>query len=121
MQASLLGNRTKGRVVAEVQSEVDVNGQIEHSLELIAPALRYRHGLLTVTHDRDDVYPAEFDSAFMGSRGHWEPDDHSPRPWVGYDQDSFTAALSSVLSNPNVVALINSLIARINDMEPTAA
>ncbi|MEW6207136.1 MAG: hypothetical protein AB1631_02135, partial [Acidobacteriota bacterium] len=58
-QASLLGQRTKNIVEAEVETTSNDKGGLRHTLYLVAPALDfYRHPLLEVEHEVTRMYPA---------------------------------------------------------------
>jgi hypothetical protein len=59
-QAGQLRQRTKGLLEVDIQTQEKTNGNLhlQHSFDLIAPALnRYRYRLFTVEHDEQMVYP----------------------------------------------------------------
>jgi hypothetical protein len=61
-QASLLGQKTKNIVTAEVRSSTDKKN-ITHSFFIVAPALdNYRYGLFSIVHNNIELYPVYLDS-----------------------------------------------------------
>ena len=122
-QASLLGERTKGLVRAEVESTEQAAEQIEkylddvlpvesrvvysHTLYLVAPALdNYRYSLLSVTHD---FLPYPCDARFHPRQEDDFPR-HIPNPM------ELVEWLAHRLRRTETVRLIQALIARVQQL-----
>jgi hypothetical protein len=88
-----------------------------HHLDIIAPALNeYRHRLLTVTHDVDMVYPAEFDP---------NPFDKPTSSLESYrnsasSQEEFIWGVRKILSFESTISVLQSLIARSSESMTTS-
>jgi len=94
-------------IEAEILSEVK-GLDIEHSLDLIVPALkRYRYRLLVVLHSRTLVYPC---SISFG-------DERSDETFgQASSQEEFVAQLGKYLRSDHTRSVIDSLIAQANDV-----
>ncbi len=102
-QANALRQVTKGVLEGEVSS-VEAENQVEHQLDVIAPALDYRHRILSVRHEREMPYPARVRSEVLDPLG--------KEVW---DDDALIGLLAEVLATDLVKAVILSLIARSNE------
>jgi hypothetical protein len=99
-QASLLGQKTKNFVVANVGSMAS-GDQFQHNFELVAPALgNYRHTLFDVRHKLDPLYPVEI-NIYPG-----------PKRTQVSDEAEFYAELGKILSSPDVKKVIQTLISQ---------
>jgi hypothetical protein len=102
-QASQLTQMTRGLLEGEVSTVGGDQGQVLHQLDVIAPALAsYRHRLLTVSHPRDQVYPAAIQIEAGWSGG------------SSATQEEFLNDLRLALGSKHVRSLLQSLIARSN-------
>ena len=131
-QASQLRQRTNGLLEAEVQSDERSDPWIRASFEIIAPFLdRYRRELFRIAHNRLTPYPvfvyadglafkarnASFDWAQVGQ----DPDDFSPSDddeAVASSQQEFLELLALVLNSRDTKSVLQSLLARTNDIRP---
>ena len=102
-QAAQLGKMTGGVLNAEVVTSETEDGRIEHAIDVVAPALDYRHRILTVQHDKDVVYPV----AIWDIYGKGFP--------IIPSQLQVIRIMQNMLADDHVVAVLNSLIARINE------
>lgn len=105
-QATALSRLTGGLLQAEVNGEhVDRLKQfVRYKFDIVAPALNnYRRTLFTVEHNDLLVYPVmlETDEGQIYTNS----------------QENFTKEVGIALSSKDVVALVQSLIAKINDVE----
>ena len=132
-QASNLRLMTKGILEAEINTLRGSGGRLQHQLEILVPALEhYRRRLLTATHDENMVYPVyvddetpEVDTAnallgrevgdliSAGMRGVRKPVRCST-------QDVFIETLQQILRSSTVKSLVQSLIARSNEIRASA-
>jgi len=108
-QATILGERTKGVLEAEVSSrpEQTKEGQLVtvYDFDVIAPALNgYRKTILRVEHGKDIIYPVYIKSLGPGI------------PQAANDQ-KFLEVLGSHLQSQPVMSLIQTLIARSNEAQ----
>jgi hypothetical protein len=125
-QEGLLASKTQGILQAKLTT-TESERLVQHQLDLIAPSLNfYRERLLSATHDREMVYPVTVTAACF-----------SPRPRdlgealaqvasvpVGLarnqrqaaSQDEFIGLVREVLQSGEVRSLIQSLIARSNEL-----
>lgn len=131
-QASQLRQRTKGLLEAEVHLDEQSAPWIRASFEIIAPFLdRYRLELFRISHNPETPYPvfvyanglaykaqnAGFGWAQVGQ----DPDDYSPPDEdeaVASSQEEFLELLSLVLNSRNTKSVLQSLLARTNDIRP---
>ena len=108
-QATNLGEQTKGVLEAEVsrREESTKEGQtiIIYDFDVIAPALNgYRKTILQVNHAKDAIYPVYIKSLGTGI------------PQAANDQ-RFLEVLGSHLQSQSIVSLLQTLIARSNEVE----
>jgi hypothetical protein len=126
-QAGLLGKMTKGVLTAHVSS-LDGESEVEHYLDLRAPALEgYRYRVLTASYRKDLVYPVEVNAecfAEGGSKAGSDPlasiilpEESGPRRASGEKQ--FIDLVGTVLHSSEVVSVIHSLLARSNEQRQT--
>jgi hypothetical protein len=108
IQSEALSRATHGLLEADVVSASTKN-QVSHELQLVAPALGgERRTVLTVTHQRNEPYPATLDAPVFEPAD--EPDG-DPRP-VASTMQEFTALVKRVLQSKEVRAAAQSLLAR---------
>jgi hypothetical protein len=134
-QAGLLGQMTRGLLEAEVSTVTSDTGVVQHHLDLIAPALRYRHRVLAVKHSRELVYPVAVEAeCFQPKPKSWTTgeipapskpssfpvDPEDGRPKANTEQE-FIDLVSKVLHSSEVRSIIQSLIARSNEQRSDSA
>jgi mannose-6-phosphate isomerase class I len=95
---------TQGTLRAELTERDLENDTVEIEFSILAPALNYRHPLLKVRYQKNVPYPVQIDA---------------PRVVLGpaYSQESFLAALKTVLGSESAIATLQSLIARSNEVQ----
>ena len=123
-QAGQLRQRTNGLLEADVQSSERVDGRMQHSLDLIAPALnRYRYRLFTVDHEQQMVYPVRVDfpeeEDIKDPTGEWRSLKMPGSEWAT-TQDEFLKKIARILQSPRVRSVIHSLLARTNEVQGNA-
>jgi hypothetical protein len=129
-QEGLLSKKTQGILEAKVTTTA-TKELVQHQLDLIAPALnRYRETLLTVTHRPERVYPVRVAAECLQSpRTELEAPDWIRRQKGGpppgtrdaNNQDELIDLLRIILRSSQVVAAIESLIARSNEAGQVAS
>ncbi|MBL8205930.1 MAG: hypothetical protein JNM09_16970 [Blastocatellia bacterium] len=98
-QASLLGQKTKNIVEAEVKSTDAGNGRISVSFNLVAPALnKYRYQLFQITHHGIELYPVGLS--------------FSNRSYTANSPEQFIEHLKKILADEKTKSVIQSLIAQ---------
>lgn len=130
-QEGLLAKRTKGIVQAQVMSDYTMkegSGEIidEHHLDLFAPALGFaRERILSARHERNKVYPVTVTSEALVPEKDIFP--RLPHPSTlaqpenqrqAATQEVFLDLVRQVLQSSLVRSLIQSFIARSNEMNP---
>jgi len=100
-QANALRQATRGLLEARVNSLTEDDREV-HQLDIVAPALDYEHRILTVSHNKDLVYPAHV--VLKGL----------PIAEVAND-DQLMEKLREYLATIPVRSVISSLIARSNE------
>jgi hypothetical protein len=106
VQANALASATKGLLEAGVNS-VTSGEQLQHHLDIVAPALDYTHRIVTVTHHKTLVYPALIRAQVSLSGQILEEN-------AAADEE-LMALLHQVLASPYVRSILSSLIARSNE------
>jgi len=101
-QAAQLGKMTGGVLIAEVVTSETEEGKTEHAIDVVAPSLDYRYRILAVWHDKDVFYPVTVWDVY--GEGTLVP-----------SQSGVIAIMQRALASDRVVAVLNSLIARINE------
>ena len=102
-QASLLEQKTKGLLRAEVTTNVVEKKDVQHQFDIVAPALnKYRYRVLVASHKPDLVYPVVI---------RWSPDAYE----IEYSESELLHALGNILSSVSVRSVIDSLIAKSNE------
>ena len=130
-QATLLGQKTQGLLIAEVTTTTGENGHVELGLELIVPALHnFRYRLLQVRHERDTIYPADIFATgltYQETRKNLIPlyeettvTRTTPNK-TAYSDDGFIKIIQEVLQAKETVAMLQSLIARSNEEVSTSS
>lgn len=115
-QAANLETMTKGLIEAEITMLSNERGETLYNLDLVAPALGgYRHRLFGISHKQDMVYPVKFvlESTqtfplFARLNGKGE---------IAETEAAFLEKLGEVLQSSTVNAVIQSLIARSNEVQ----
>ena len=98
-QASLLGQKTKNIVEAEVKSRDAGNGRISVSFNLVAPALnKYRYELFQISHHGIELYPVSL--AFSNTS------------YTAQSPEQFIEHLKKIFANEKTKSVIQSLIAQ---------
>jgi hypothetical protein len=129
----LLARKTQGLLQAKLTTTA-TDRLVQHQLDLVAPALNfYRERLLSATHDRDMVYPVLVTAACFAPRSpnppHWlapmtqavtAVSEFLERPAANQreatTQEEFIDLVREVLHSAEVRSLIQSLIARSNEV-----
>lgn len=116
-QVGPLQRKTKGLLRVNVSTQTSSDGDsVIHKMDLVAPALgNYRQEILSVTHTKDRVYPAQIEAeCFVPSYDGYDPEDGAWRPEADTEQE-FIRLLGKVLQSSPVRSVIHSLLARINE------
>jgi len=127
VQASALTSATKGMLVGELtESQVD-DGQIRLSLDMAAPALKYKQRILTASYTPSRVYPAQIDADLFRPKGlaaitgslqavqqlHLA---QGKKPESRADSDEeFISLVERVRQSSEVVSIAQSLVAQANE------
>ncbi len=119
-QESNLRRRTQGILEGHV-STVEDNGLIYHKLDVFAPALGYSRTVLAAKHGHDSPYPVTVISQAFVSKPKAIPIPAMPfeRPDNERDaatEDEFIKLVREVLQSGHVKAIVQSLIARSNEL-----
>ncbi len=122
-QEPLLARQTKGLLHAKVTS-AEVEGRRMLSLEVAAPPLDYHEEILRATHAASRLYPVTLTArCFAPDGADIGASPLRPVGVLGPDQrrasspEEFIRLLGEVLASDEVVSLLASLIARINEQE----
>ena len=117
--ASSLEQKTKGILQAEISTFYPKEDLVQHSFEIVAPAVAYyRHQLLIAEHHRELVYPVTLTGYFLYN------------PMLGNTvytrgtklvstQQELDRALGETIRSPSTLAVIQSLIARSREAAQT--
>ncbi|UCF34814.1 MAG: hypothetical protein JSV78_05810 [Phycisphaerales bacterium] len=103
-QAQHLEKWSKGLLQAEVTTETSED-QTLHHLDVLAPAVSLRRRALSARHARESPYPVAVESFCL------------PTSQEANTQQGFMDLLFNVLGSDGVKALLQSLIARINESQ----
>ena len=130
-QATALGQATRGVLEGQVSS-VETGGEVRHDLDVFAPALNYKHRILSLEHTKSYVYPVILldaplnPSRYLGSPvkamtealgiGEKAKSPLAPPGTIFYDDVSLIQAIRERLRSDETRAVITSLIARSNDI-----
>lgn len=128
-QEATLAQKTKGILQAKVSTTV-TDKLVQYDLDLIAPALNfYRERILSVTHDNGFIYPVRITSEVFDpntsmslsrlQRAMSADPGRSQR--TAATEEEFINLVRQVLQSNDVRALIQSLIARSNELNEKAA
>lgn len=112
-QAAQVRPNTKGILVADVTTTKSDSGSVIMALEILAPSLdNYRHRLLDVQYNQDEIYPAIITAKGLKDtqRG------ASVERKTAYSEGDFIDILMEVLNARETIALLQSLIARSNEL-----
>jgi hypothetical protein len=125
-QAEPLKEMTRGYLSVDIHTVSDSSSaEVVHMMDLVAAPLdNYRCTLLTVSHDRNQVYPASIES--IGLQPIIKDDsvrkfDQVAKSLTRYkgrrtsDEREFIQALKEILTAPPVRSMISSLLAKINE------
>jgi hypothetical protein len=127
-QEGRLAQRTQGQLQAKLTS-VESDRLVQYQLDLIAPSLNfYRERLLTATHERGRYYPVVVTAECFAERPRNPAAEHDTATMRAVDpsvtqrraatEEEFTRLLREVLKSDEVRSLIDSLLARINELPP---
>ena len=114
-QAANLEQMTKGLIETEVTVLTGGKGETVYQLDIIAPVLGgYRHRLLAISHEKDMVYPVKFilSSSQTLEMTLWL---HGGGE-VAETEATFLEKLGEILQSKGVNAVIQSIIARSNEI-----
>ncbi len=115
-QATNLEQMTKGLLQAEITQVVGEEGTTFYRLDIVAPALgSYRHGLFAISHQKEMVYPVKFvlpDGQSMPLYTHLNGSGE-----IAETEAEFLEKLKEVLRSSSVNAVIQSIIARSNEVQ----
>ena len=116
-QAANLEQMTQGLIEAEVVTSTGDKGETVYQLDITAPVLGgYRHRLLAVSHQKDMVYPVNFAATPGGVLQNVSP--HGYRAYTSAQTEAeFLKNLGEILQSPIINALIQSIIARSNEVQ----
>ena len=108
-QASLLGQRTKNLLEAEVKTETDdFQRMFKHTLILVAPALNfYRYPLLAVEHHVTKMYPATIKVTWLD-----KPPGDTILEISARNEEAFKSELRRVLGDDETKRVIATLLAQ---------
>lgn len=106
-QASLLGQRTKNLVEAEVETKTaDYQRILRHTFNLVAPVLNfYRYPLLTVEHYVTQMYPATIKVTWIDKEFQ-----NTVQEITAADADEFKDGLRRVFGDPETKKVIAALL-----------
>jgi len=108
MQTGQLQQATKGLLESQVHTTEAKEG-VSHRFDIIAPALgNYRHSVMTVKHSRDMPYPTTISSIADTLSERMSTDINRQ-----YTEEDFIERVREILGSVQVVAVIQSLLARI--------
>lgn len=114
-QAANLETMTKGLIEAEITTLTNERGETLYNLDLVAPALGgYRHRLFGISHKQDMVYPVKFILPSSQNFGSMFP---FASQLSAETEAEFLEKLGEVLQSNSVNAVIQSLIARSNEVQ----
>ena len=115
-QASLLSSKTRGLLIAELLTTTTSTKQwIQYQLDIVAvPLKHYRVSILTARHRIDEVYPVTVHSRAFGH----EPEYEEAGNREATTEEEFITLLRFVLRSGLVRSLIQSLIVRVNEVQP---
>jgi hypothetical protein len=131
-QAGPLSQKTKGLLVAGIETITSESGTVQHQFDLVAPVLnKFRRRILIATHQIDLVYPVTVEAECYASESFLRTPSSiintllSPREEflerhrrAATDQD-FMKLVGEVFHSVQVRSLIQSLIARSNEQKNT--
>ena len=113
IQAGLLREKTHNILEAVIETEA-LEAFVEHKFVVIAPALdRYRHVLFSVRHDANQVYPVTVEAECLQWR------EQTSRWPTATSQNDFFKLIGIIFMSEDTKALIHSLIAQSNDIQPS--
>jgi hypothetical protein len=123
-QANALSAQTKGVLVGELSEGKTTPDRIVLNLDMVAPAIKYRHRVLTATYSLHRLYPVLVDADVFRHKGLTAIAMSSAlsdalagkKPEGRADSDEELVTLvAKVLSSPEVVSMAQSLIALANE------
>ena len=120
-QAANLEQMTQGLIEAEVTTTTGDKGETVHQLDITAPVLGgYRHRLLAISYRKDMVYPVTFVVAHDGALRDVSAYVYSTNT-SAQTEAQFLKNLGEILQSPTINALIQSIIARSNEVQAAPA
>jgi hypothetical protein len=107
-QASILGERTRNVVTAEVRPyRSQQSTKLFFAFNLVAPALNnYSLSLFTISHEPTQIYPVEVKSDIITAPGTYES------KWSAESEGAFKAVLKTIFSDNKTITAIQSLMAQ---------
>ncbi len=114
-QATNLEQMTKGLIETEITVVTSDKGETVYQLDIVAPVLGdYRHRLFSISHQKDMVYPVKLIlPAGQFSELLWS---YTTKATAGTEA-IFLERLGDVLTSNTVNAVIQSIIARSNEVQ----
>ena len=115
-QEGLLAKKTQGILQAKLLTSENET-RVQHSLFLIAPVLNfYRVEILSAKHDREMIYPVTVTAQCWFSEFLPDGDEEIDKRRVAATAEEFINLVRQALRSPEVRGLIESLIARSNEI-----
>ena len=131
-QAEALGRQTAGLLLGEIRRREVEEQKVALSFDIVVPALNgYRHRILTVSHDKDMLYPAVVDAELLRRTSisgvealravsetlkQFSSGAEPKTPVNRADSDQeLIEIVAKVLRSPYVISTAQSLIARASD------
>jgi hypothetical protein len=115
-QEGLLAKKTQGILQAKLMTS-ESETLVQHNLYLVAPALNfYRVELLSAKHDRELIYPVTVTAHCWFSEFLPDEDEEIERRHVAATAEEFIDLVRQALRSTEVRGLIQSLIARSNEI-----
>ncbi|HTU18649.1 MAG TPA: hypothetical protein VMG10_11360 [Gemmataceae bacterium] len=123
MQADALTEQTKGVLVGELLESEREDGNMVLTLDMVAPAINYRHRVLTARYTQGRLYPVLLDADIFRSKENigsvvrsFSDVLEGKKPECQADNDEELAKLvEKVLTSSSVVSMAQSLIALSNE------
>jgi hypothetical protein len=129
IQANLLGEQTKGVLLGELSERKTEDKRVVFTLDMFAPAIKYRHRVLTASHSIGLLYPVLLDAEVFRrppERGLFGAYPVPPRAITPKSEsqadsdDELVKLVEKVLTSSEIVSLAQSLIALSNEAETSS-
>lgn len=116
--AANFNSQSGGLLRAEVEHRTDLRDSDLFrviSFEIVAPGLDYRQGVLTAEHLEQGAYPVQVFSSYLGETREIRDRAADPRSRTCLSQERLVEVLREITESNQLMTLIESLIAQIND------